>query len=409
MIDKKEHKDCANNSRGARRIKLLIYSHSFFPAVGGVETYAQLLASCITDDESFDVRVITQTAAENEGAYSGASVIRRPTFARLVREIADADVVFSAGPALAPMLLALLCRKPFVVEHHGYQAVCPNGLLLNKVRGGVCAQSFRNGRLSECYQCVAVDRGAKHALLQIAGVFARRWLCKRTFINIAVSNHVKERHGLDRMTVIYHGIPSDPSVNRAVGRQAAEDGVVRFGYVGRLVEEKGLSLLVAATAMLKSEGIPLQVYFIGDGPLRATLAAQVRELGIDGLVTFSGFLRGDALAHAASSLDVVVMPSAWEETAGLSAMEQMMRGRAVLAADIGGLGEIVGRGGVKFRPFDRESLAEGMKALTDVDFRIGIGIAGRARAHELFNLARMIGDHKALFSAAFMCRGNRPS
>jgi hypothetical protein len=41
--------------------------------------------------------------------------------------IRRANVVHLAGPALLPLLLARLFRKPVVVEHHGYQAICPNG------------------------------------------------------------------------------------------------------------------------------------------------------------------------------------------------------------------------------------------------------------------------------------------
>jgi glycosyltransferase involved in cell wall biosynthesis len=71
-------------------------------------------------------------------------------------------------------------------------------------------------------------------------------------------------------------------------------------------------------------------------------------------------LEGRELLRAVEALDVTVMPSVWEETAGLAAIEQMMRGRVVLAADIGGLGEMVGDGGVKFRAFDSEDLASKM-------------------------------------------------
>ena len=46
---------------------------------------------------------------------------------------------------------------------------------------------------------------------------------------------------------------------------------------------------------------------------------------------------------------VVVMPSQWEETAGLAAIEQMMRGGVVIASDIGGLGEVVSEAGLRYK------------------------------------------------------------
>jgi glycosyltransferase involved in cell wall biosynthesis len=51
------------------------------------------------------------------------------------------------------------------------------------------------------------------------------------------------------------------------------------------------------------------------------------------------------------------MPSVSEETAGLSAIEQMIRGRLVIASVIGGLAEVVGRAGIVCKPVAREDLA----------------------------------------------------
>ena len=55
------------------------------------------------------------------------------------------------------------------------------------------------------------------------------------------------------------------------------------------------------------------------------------------------------------------MPSIWEETAGLAAIEQMLRGRLVIASDIGGLGEMVGDAAIKFPAGDAPTLADQMK------------------------------------------------
>ena len=65
--------------------------------------------------------------------------------------------------------------------------------------------------------------------------------------------------------------------------------------------------------------------------------------------TITGFLRGHAFVNALQDVNVVVMPSMWEETAGLAAIEQMMRGRLVIAADIGGLAGSTWRHRAKIR------------------------------------------------------------
>ena len=73
------------------------------------------------------------------------------------------------------------------------------------------------------------------------------------------------------------------------------------------------------------------------------------RLGLQDRVTFTGELRGpDFRKRLLRSVQVLVMPSRWEETAGLAAIEQMMRGGVVVAADVGGLSEVVGDAGLKF-------------------------------------------------------------
>src|SRR5438445_73341 len=78
----------------------------------------------------FEATVVTPTpAGEMDDATLPFPIVRCPGVVMLLRLIRAAHVIHVAGPCFLPMLFALLLRKPVVVEHHGYQAVCPNGLL----------------------------------------------------------------------------------------------------------------------------------------------------------------------------------------------------------------------------------------------------------------------------------------
>ena len=77
---------------------------------------------------------------------------------------------------------------------------------------------------------------------------------------------------------------------------------------------------------------------MGDGPERENLESLARNLRFRNRVEFLGELQGRELAQVVRSVRVIVMPSEWEETAGLAAIEQMMRGGVVIASDIGGIG-----------------------------------------------------------------------
>jgi glycosyltransferase involved in cell wall biosynthesis len=88
------------------------------------------------------------------------------------------------------------------------------------------------------------------------------------------------------------------------------------------------------------------------------------------------------------------MPSVWEETAGLAAIEHMMRGRLVIAADIGGLGEVVGDGGLKFPAADAGGLASCLQQVLDApELGAKLGEKARQRALALFSQERMVAEH----------------
>ena len=123
-------------------MKLLLYSHFFAPSVGGVETIVLSLARGLAElrkpsgDPEFEVSLATQTAADKfDDTSLPFHVVRQPSLIHLWDLIRASDVVHVAGPALAPMFLGFLARKPVVVEHHGFQTICPNGQLLIEPRG----------------------------------------------------------------------------------------------------------------------------------------------------------------------------------------------------------------------------------------------------------------------------------
>jgi glycosyltransferase involved in cell wall biosynthesis len=92
------------------------------------------------------------------------------------------------------------------------------------------------------------------------------------------------------------------------------------------------------------------------------------------------------------------VPSIMEETAGLAAIEQMMRGRLVIASDIGGLGEVVGETGLKFSAGNAGQLASCMeRVLQEPGIVNEIGTRARQRTLKLFGEARMVEEHLDLY------------
>jgi glycosyltransferase involved in cell wall biosynthesis len=386
-------------------MNLLIYSHYFAPSVGGVESIVQSLAAGIAelrtanDDREFSVTVVTETPAGScDDTKFPFRVVRRPGTMRLWQLVRAADVIHSAGPAFSPMLLAWLSRKRFVVEHHGYQATCPNGLFVHQPDRSICPGYFQAGRYGECFRCLQSEFSSGWTAAKLlAFMFPRNWLSRAATTNIAVTRHVDHRQKLPRTKVVYHGI-EDPLPNPD---QPIPSQKLRLAYVGRLVPEKGIPVLLEAGKILNAEGHDFEIRIIGDGSERPKLEEIIRRDALEPFTSITGFLTGDAFARALRDVSVVVMPSTCEETAGLAAIEQMMDGHLVIAADIGGLTEVVGDSGLKFAPGNAASLADCLRSVIENPALIGsFGEKARGRALQLFQLSKMVAEHVQIYRGA---------
>ncbi|MCL6565879.1 MAG: glycosyltransferase family 4 protein [Acidobacteriia bacterium] len=383
-------------------MKVLIYTHAFAPRVGGVETFVMLLAQGLSETpapsgEKIRVTVATPTpAGEFDDSQLPFTVVRQPRIAELWRLIGAADIVQLAGPAFLPLALALLRGKVTVVEHHGYQARCPNGLLFYEPTKTCCPGHFQARRYDLCLRCNAASVGWLGSARLLLLTFPRRWLCKRATCNVPISHHVQTRLALPRSRVIHYGIPA-PAESECADTSPMNGWPV-IGYVGRLVSEKGIPVLVEAARRLAARGCTFQLCLVGDGPERASLEAAIAQAGLSNRTQITGFLRDHELQNVVRAIDIVVMPSVCEETAGLAAIEQMMRGRVVVASAIGGLGEVAEGGGIKFPPGDASALADCLEQLLkDPSRRTEIGRRARAVALERYRQERMVADYIKLY------------
>lgn len=380
-------------------MKVLIYAHAFAPKIGGAETYVMLLAKGLSA-RGVSVTVATPTPRDGFDDLSlPFHVVRQPGVRALWQLIGEADIVQLAGPVFVPLAMGLLRRKPIVIEHHGYQAVCPNGLLFYEPMKAACPGHFMARRYGKCLRCNAVTVGWVKSAVMLFLTFPRRWLCMRVALNVPISHHVLLRLRLPRSQVIYYGIPDPFCCAHSSSKAAAPlDSPLTFGYIGRLVSEKGLPVLLEAARHLKEKGYAFRLQFIGDGPERRRLEELTEQYGLRDCVVFTGFLTGIDLERAVSEVAAVIMPSVWEETAGLAAIEQMMRGRLVIASDIGGLGEVVNDAGLKFLPEDVDGLLACLvQVLENPELVVELGRKARQRALSLFRQERMVDEHLEVY------------
>ncbi len=131
---------------------------------------------------------------------------------------------------------------------------------------------------------------------------------------------------------------------------------VRLVFVGRLVYQKGLGLLLDALASVRDRRFHLDV--VGDGPLEPALRAKCAALGLNTLVSFKGWKKREELAELYRRSQVLVLPSL-DEGLPNAVTEAMAAGLAIVASNAGGIPEAVtdGHNGYLFPAGDTAAIA----------------------------------------------------
>ncbi|HST68366.1 MAG TPA: glycosyltransferase [Solirubrobacterales bacterium] len=138
-------------------------------------------------------------------------------------------------------------------------------------------------------------------------------------------------------------LPATRQSEELVGIERRPAPQATVGFVGRISPEKGIDVALRALARLCDEGLEVHLQIAGAGPKdhRRELEALAAELGIAGHVTFLGPLDVAGLKRFYAELHALVVPSVWEEPAGLVLVEGALAGVPLVASRVGGIPEIV--------------------------------------------------------------------
>ncbi len=157
------------------------------------------------------------------------------------------------------------------------------------------------------------------------------------------------------------------------------EGPLRLLFVGRLVHQKGLDILLRALAKIKDDDWTLTI--AGEGPLKEELTSASRALGLAERITFRGWLGRDQLPEVYEQADVFVLPSR-DEGMPNAMLEAMSAGLPVVGSKVAGLDEVVidGDCGVLVPPENTEALSEALHSvISDRDKAFMLGQAARKR------------------------------
>lgn len=333
-------------------MRLALFTEVFLPKIDGITNRLRHTLDVLID-QGHDVLVFAPEHAHE--TYRGVRVIRIgglpfPPYPelqisapdpRIVRELVRhaPDVVHAVGPAclgIWGIAAARLLRIPLVASYHtDYPAYLP-----------------RHG--------LDFARPAIWPLIRRVHNAAHVNLCPSRFTRDEL-----EAHGIAPVGLWRGGVDTDlfrpEAATRAMRRRLMGGSNARSPlavYVGRISPEKSLDLLFDI-----HDAIPgLHVALVGDGPDRARLEAKTAGRRIH----FTGFLRGEELAAAYASADLFVMPSA-TETLGFVVLEAMSSGTPAVAADAGGIPDLVSHGvnGLLFDPARPEQAIDRVRTLVE--------------------------------------------
>jgi glycosyltransferase involved in cell wall biosynthesis len=288
--------------------------------------------------------------------------VRRDLAHRLAESRPDVVHVHNTFPLLSPSVLAA-CRDagvPVVATIHNYKLLCASG---DFFRDGAPCHDCAGGRVAPAalHGCYRGSRAATLPVVASLAVHRSSWQrLVSAYIFISVSQRdLMQGLGLpaDRVFVKYNFVPP-----RQPRTGEPEHVVV---YLGRLDQAKGLPLLMRSWDVFRrrnpDSGLRLAV--AGGGPLDEDVRGWAAD---QPTVDVLGLLGSEKAADVLRRAVAAVVPSQWEETFGLVAIEAMAAGVAPIAPARGSFPELVmdGDNGALFTPDDPDALA---RTLEDVD------------------------------------------
>jgi glycosyltransferase involved in cell wall biosynthesis len=164
----------------------------------------------------------------------------------------------------------------------------------------------------------------------------------------------------------------------------------RVLYAGNLVPSKGVDVLVDAVALLLGRGVHCKLRILGEGPALSALQAQVKKLGLVDAVGFSPFLPQSAMPAEYGRSTVTVLPTRGNaEGLGLTLVEALLAGSAVVGTAAGGIPEVVRHEetGLIARDGDAADLAAQIeRLLTDPELRDRLVRQGSEHARRVYSV-----------------------
>jgi glycosyltransferase involved in cell wall biosynthesis len=332
---------------------LILLLHNRYRVLGGEERAVADLAWLVREHLGEDVEVLERDSARLSGAEAARGLLAggldpEEVGAAVRRTGARVLHAHNVNPAFGwrGLAAARAAGARVVLHLHNYRLVCSNGVCFTQGEDCTRCQGRRTwpGVRLNC-------RGGSRAESAVYAVALSAW--QRRLASCVDHFVVPSAFALRRLRELRAPVGDAVTVLPSVQRSFAPSSAVAEGefvlFAGRVAPEKGVLDAVAAA---RAAGLPLVV--AGDGPA----LDEVRARGVEA----PGRLEPAALADLRRRAAVAIVPSRYAEILPLAALEALAAGLPLVAADAGGLGELVPPEW-RYAPGDACGLAERASAL----------------------------------------------
>jgi glycosyltransferase involved in cell wall biosynthesis len=334
-------------------MKILIVLNYYYPYISGLSESARYTAEKLS--EKFDVTVLTSRHEENlkeEEYINGVRIIRSdilfkiskgyisPSFLKKFKQLQkDMDIVNLHLPMAEAGLLSLLTPKDKLVLTYQCDVNLDNSVIGKSIVKAMDISSKISMSRAEKIIVSSYDY-ANHS--RVLPYFKNKW---------------DEIHPV---SPLYEKMIYDRIKDKNIAEQE-----IRIGFCGRIVEEKGVDVLLKAAPLVKKKLPNVRFLIAGDYKDVAggsTFEKMKREIGWDpSYVDFLGKMKVEDLIKFYNSLDILVLPSINSlEAFGMVQVEAMLSGTPVIATDLPGVRGIVTKTGMGeiVDPGDVNAIAE---------------------------------------------------
>jgi glycosyltransferase involved in cell wall biosynthesis len=292
-------------------------------------------------------------------------------------------------------------KIPTLMTLHDYWFICFKNILITDERS-VC-----NKKSINCHFCEEIyfnNDGDIKTLSERNRIFMQHL----NLIDLVISpSHYLIKRFVDcgllssKAIVINNGI--DVSRFKYIKKSVSKK--IRFGYIGQIIEHKGIEELLFSFSLLpKEERKRVSLLIVGSGEKVFVDHYQklTKELKLIDLVTFAGKVANTHIPKLLSNIDFLIVPSVWPENSPVTIMEAFASGTPVLASDIGGIPELVKHGinGYLHKHDESKSLSENIKkviARPKIIDEMRKTCLSEIKEYDLGNQAKKIAEHYECF------------